>query len=219
MDLLLILTYTGICIAIFKIFRLPLNKWTVPTAILGGIFLIAGLLLLMNYNHPYTKFAREIFVSVPIVPAVRGVVTAVEVIPNQALKKGDVLFRIDPTPFEFEVQRLEALLADAESGAAQLGERLRAAEAATKKARSEGQASESELDRQAREAVEQAKATVTSVSARYTFAEKEENRYRELVATGTVSQERYDRVKHTLDSLKADLQKARAAERQARSVR
>ena len=47
------------------------------------------------------------------------------------------------------------------SGAAQVGERLRAAEANTKKARSEGQASESELDRQARETVEQAKAAVT----------------------------------------------------------
>jgi len=28
MDLLLILTYTAICVAIFKIFRIPLNKWT-----------------------------------------------------------------------------------------------------------------------------------------------------------------------------------------------
>ena len=32
MDLLLILTYTAICVAVFKIFRIPLNKWTVPTA-------------------------------------------------------------------------------------------------------------------------------------------------------------------------------------------
>ena len=37
MDLLLILTYTAICVAIFKIFRIPLNKWTVPTAALGGV--------------------------------------------------------------------------------------------------------------------------------------------------------------------------------------
>lgn len=33
MDLLLILTYTALCIAIFKIFKIPLNKWTVPTAV------------------------------------------------------------------------------------------------------------------------------------------------------------------------------------------
>ena len=40
MELLLILTYTAICVAIFKIFRIPLNKWTLPTAALGGIFMI-----------------------------------------------------------------------------------------------------------------------------------------------------------------------------------
>ena len=39
MDLLLILTYTAICVGIFKIFKIPLNKWTVPTAVLGGVFI------------------------------------------------------------------------------------------------------------------------------------------------------------------------------------
>ena len=42
MDLLLILTYAAMCIAIFKIFKIPLNKWSVPTAVLGGIVLIGG---------------------------------------------------------------------------------------------------------------------------------------------------------------------------------
>ena len=32
MDLLLLLIYAGICTAIFKIFKIPLNKYTVPTA-------------------------------------------------------------------------------------------------------------------------------------------------------------------------------------------
>ena len=50
MDLLLILTYTALCIAVFKIFNIPLNKWTVPTAGLGGVVLVGTLVLLMNYN-------------------------------------------------------------------------------------------------------------------------------------------------------------------------
>ena len=45
MDLLLILTYAGLCIAIFKIFKIPLNKWTVPTAVLGGIGSMPGAVL------------------------------------------------------------------------------------------------------------------------------------------------------------------------------
>jgi hypothetical protein len=36
MDLLLILTYTAIAYAVFKIFKIPVNKWTVPTAALGA---------------------------------------------------------------------------------------------------------------------------------------------------------------------------------------
>ena len=58
MELLMILTYAAICFAIFKIFRIPVNKWTLPTAVLGGIFLIAVILLIMNYNHPFSANAR-----------------------------------------------------------------------------------------------------------------------------------------------------------------
>ena len=215
MDLLIIMTYASICIAIFKIFRLPLNKWTVPTAILGGVVIIATLTLLMNYNHPYTKYAREIFVTVPIVPVVRGMVVDVPVEPNQALAEGDVLFQVDPAPFQFEVQRLEALLADASAGAAQLEERLAAAQAATEQARSDLRASESELDRQAREALDQTSATVVSVRAQLELAKSEEQRYKALVEEGTVARTTYDQARQTLDSIAAELERARAAERQA----
>lgn len=120
MDLLLILTYTAICIAIFKVFKIPLTKWTVPTAILGGIFIVGILILLMNYNHPYTPYAKEYFVSTPINPAVRGVVTSVEVKPNVPVKKGEVLFRLDPTPFEAIVKQKRAALVSAEQEVPQL---------------------------------------------------------------------------------------------------
>ena len=68
MDLLLILTYTAICVGIFKIFKIPLNKWTVPTAVLGGVFIIGALIVLMNYNHPYSELARNYYVSTPSFP-------------------------------------------------------------------------------------------------------------------------------------------------------
>lgn len=120
MDLLLILTYAAICIAIFKIFKIPLTKWTVPTAILGGIVLIGTLLMLMNYNHPYTRFAREYFVTIPIVPAVKGLVTEVNVKANSPIKKGDVLFKIDPIPYLAVVKQKQAALKEAELQVPQL---------------------------------------------------------------------------------------------------
>lgn len=110
MDLLLILTYTAICVAIFKIFRIPLNKWTVPTAALGGVVLIGTLIMLMNYNHPYSEMARNYYLSTPIVPLVKGRVVEVPVQANLPVKKGDVLFRLDDEPFRLKVESLSARL-------------------------------------------------------------------------------------------------------------
>ncbi len=110
MDLLLVLTYASVCIVIFKVFNIPLTKWTVPTAVLGGIVLIGTLIFLMNYNHPYSEIGREYFVTTPIVPAVSGNVVEVPVIPMSPLSKGDVLFKIDPIPFQNRVTSLTALI-------------------------------------------------------------------------------------------------------------
>ncbi|MBV7261839.1 HlyD family secretion protein [Photobacterium sp. 2_MG-2023] len=112
METLLVLSYAAICIFIFKVFRIPLNKWTVPTAVLGGIILVGALVLFMNYNHPHTSLGGEYFVSTPILPNVRGKVIEVPVTPNSPLDEGDILFKIDPTPFQAEVDRLEAQLAE-----------------------------------------------------------------------------------------------------------
>lgn len=114
MDLLLILTYTAFCIAIFKIFRIPLNKWTVPTAVLGGIVLIGGLIFTMNYNHPFSENSREYFVTTPIVPEVSGRVIEVPVKPQMPLTKGDILFRLEDELFQDKLDSIKALLESAQ---------------------------------------------------------------------------------------------------------
>ena len=120
MELLLMLTYAAICVAIFKIFRIPVNKWTLPTAALGGIFLIGFILLVMNYNHPFSANARIYFATTPIMPNVKGRVIDVPVRANAMLKQDDVLFRIDPNPYQFEVDKRRAALSEAEQNVAQL---------------------------------------------------------------------------------------------------
>ena len=129
MDLLLLLTYTAICVVVFKVFKIPLNKWSVPTAALGGAILIGTLIMLMNYNHPYSNMAREFFVTTPIVPAVGGIVTSVEVEPNQLVEKGTILFRVDPKPYESAVRQKQALLAGSQEGVRELEQAVAAARA------------------------------------------------------------------------------------------
>ena len=114
MEILLLSIYGAVCWVVFKAFKIPLNKWTLPTAVLGGMTMLFFLLLLMNYNHPFTKEARIYFFTTPIVPTVRGPVVEVPVEANKPVKKGDVLFRIDPRPYEYTLQQKRAPLAEAE---------------------------------------------------------------------------------------------------------
>ncbi len=147
MDLLLILTYTAFCIAVFKIFKIPLNKWTVPTAVLGGVVLIGTLILLMNYNHPFTQIGQQIYTTTPIVSSVRGKVVEVEVEANTPLKKGDVLFKIDPIPFEAEVIRKQAALAEAQQDVLQLESAYKAAQSDSIQAQADRDKAEREFKR------------------------------------------------------------------------
>lgn len=125
MDMLMILTYTALCIVAFKVFKIKPTKWSVPTAALGGVLLIGGIYMAMNYNHPYANHAREYFYATPISPAVRGKVVEVPVQPNVLLQKGDVLFKIDPKPFQDKINDLTARLKEAEKNLGRYQEMMR----------------------------------------------------------------------------------------------
>jgi multidrug resistance efflux pump len=89
------------------------------------IILIAlGLLLLVYVYHvvsdrvtPYTSQATVDTLLVQIAPEVTGQVTEVGVTDNGPVKKGQVLFRVDPQPFEIALRKAEADLAVAVQGA------------------------------------------------------------------------------------------------------
>jgi len=149
MELLLALIYVSFCIAIFKIFRIPVNQWSLSTAVLGGIIGISLTLLVMNYNHPFTANARIYFAVTPILPTVKGRVVEVPVQANAPLKEGDVLFRIDPKPFEYVVAEKKAALAEGEQNVKQLKASFDQAAAQAERANAQLQLAEQNYDRQA----------------------------------------------------------------------
>jgi multidrug resistance efflux pump len=149
MELLLILLYVSICYVVFKVFRIPVNQWSLATAALGGIIGIALLLLIMNYNHPFTANARIYFAVTPVLPAVKGRVIEVPVQANTPLKEGDVLFRIDPKPYEYVVDQKKAALAEAEQNVRQLKASLDQATAGAERASAQSELAQQNYDRQA----------------------------------------------------------------------
>jgi len=187
MELLLIATYAAICVAVFKIFRIPINKWTVPTAVLGGIFMIAAILLVMNYNHPFTATARIYFATTPIMPTIKGRVIEVPVKTNTQLKDGDVLFRIDPRPYQYVVDKKKAMLAEAEQSVKQL-----------------------------KTSYDQASATVEKVNVQLKLAQDEYARQLQLFEKKVIAQAALDIATRNIDGAKQSLAEAEAAAERAK---
>lgn len=209
-------TYGFLCWLVFKKFKLvPMNGYTIGTAILGGVAILLFIFIILQMYYPTSKDARFYAYTTPIVPQVKGMVIEVPVEPNAPLRKGDILFRLDPAPYEFAVKRLEAQLAGANTNVAQLEKQLRSAEAAKSSAEAEVLAAESDFDRQARESVDQAKEEVVRATSQRELTETHKLRLEELVVSGAVSQEDLDRAVHSFNSSDAALRQAESALRQA----
>jgi multidrug resistance efflux pump len=87
----------------------PFNLfWKISPAIVM-LLLLVGLFIPMGWGAPSGPLivGRH---SVSIVPDVAGEVIDVPVSANKPLKTGDILFRIDPIPFDAQVKALEAQL-------------------------------------------------------------------------------------------------------------
>ena len=141
----------------------------------------------MNYNHPFTTNARIYFAVTPVLPAVRGRVIEVPVETNKPLKQGDVLFRIDPKPYEYVVSQKKASLAEAEQNVKQL---------------------KSSLD--------QATAAAERANAQFSLAQQNYDRQFELFQKQIIAQATLDTFARNLDTARQSLVGARAEEERAR---
>jgi multidrug resistance efflux pump len=98
----------------FKFKWLPWNTTSQVIVVSLPIIGLTVLILTLNVVAPSSSDVRVIKYVINVVPQVRGRVIEVPVEPNRLVKEGEVLFRIDPTPYQLQVNTLEASLADAE---------------------------------------------------------------------------------------------------------
>jgi multidrug resistance efflux pump len=119
--MLIILTlYIVLVWLLFSKLKLIRWGWVSGTiAVLIGAFILAVFLALFNYLTPsgsFTVVARVMEVA----PNVSGQVIEIPVKPNEPVKTGAVLFRLDPAPFQYKVNQLEASLVQAQQQVKQL---------------------------------------------------------------------------------------------------
>ena len=111
MELILLIIYSVIVWLIF--FKFKLLPWNITSQVIVvtiPIIMLTVLILFMNICAPSSSDVRAQNYVIPIVPRVTGQVTEVPIEPNRPIKKGDVLFKIDPVPFEAAANAAEATL-------------------------------------------------------------------------------------------------------------
>jgi membrane fusion protein (multidrug efflux system) len=142
-----------------------LRRLRKPLLLLAPLIVIVAALFFYLHGGRYEETDNAYLQSglVAVSPDVAGRVISVEVRDNQVVHKGDVLFRIDPAPYQAAVDEAEAQLASAisEVGA------LRANYA-------------------------QGQSELAAAEQRVLFANREAARQKELVAEGISSQAQYD---------------------------
>jgi len=91
----------------------PVRKWTLIMLVLAGILLIWY--LAADRLTPCTSQARVHALVVPIASEVSGIVAGVDVRNNQHVKKGQILFRIEPEQYQLALKNAQASLQSAQA--------------------------------------------------------------------------------------------------------
>jgi multidrug resistance efflux pump len=165
----------------------PLRRWTLAILIL--FVLLFGWTLIADRLTPYTGDVSVRTFVVRTVPEVSGKVIEVAVRDNQIVRTGDLLYRIDPTPFSIAVERAEAKLAAA-------GQAVGASTAA----------------------VDAAQAQLVEEMAQRTNVRDQAARVFELVRLGVYPRAKGDQARAELDGAEAQVKQAQAALEQARQA-
>src|SRR4051794_1946990 len=125
MDALLLGIYAFfVWLIFFKYKWLPWNTTSQVITITIPIVALTVLILTLNVVAPSTSDVRVLKYVVNVVPQVKGRVLEVPAEGNRPMKKGDVLFRLDPTPYQLQVNALEAQLANTQGSSRELEEQL-----------------------------------------------------------------------------------------------
>lgn len=184
MEIILLLIYSFFVWLIFFKFKwLPWNFVSQVIVISLPIFAMTALILILNVVAPSSADVRAINYVVQVVPRVTGRVIEVPVEANRPVRKGDILFRIDPVPYQQQLAALEAKVPE-------LSAKLDSADA---------------YQRELGEQLRGARATRAALASRLQLAERRERQTNELASTGAGSRFDHEQAQTEAASLRSDL--------------
>ena len=179
MIILMTLGYIACVMVAFKVIKIKVSPATIAVAVVGGCFLMGGILIVWKQSAPITEqmvLRRHVL---QIIPDTREFVSKVHVNADQTVKKGDSLFEIMPDRFQRAVDEAAAQLKAAKSTVSQLEAAVTAAQAAVKKSAADTATAKAELDTALAIQKEQpdaiAKLKVTEAQQAYILAEADDD--------------------------------------------
>jgi membrane fusion protein, multidrug efflux system len=186
----------------------PTKKRSVRTRVVAGALIVALAAFawwLYARHFEETDDAQIDGDITAVSPRVAGTVVAVHVVDHQQVKKGDLLFELDPTDLEVAVAQARAAVAQAE--AAYQAENPSVAITETSN-RASVAAAEDEVQN-ARAELAAAKHELDQAEAQNRFAQLQLQRGKQLVASNTISQNDYDQRVSAADVARANVEAAR----------
>ncbi len=96
-----------------KIFAVTVKNVSIFVSV--GVVMISAVVFAWWTFAPTTADGRVFQYVIPIVPNVKGVVVEVPIEGTEIVEEGAELFKIDPTPYQFAVDQLEASIEQAEA--------------------------------------------------------------------------------------------------------
>jgi multidrug resistance efflux pump len=195
MEIILLAIYAYLAwLVYFKFKWLPWNIVTQVITITIPIIGLTALILFLNIVAPSSHDVRVVNYVVPINPPVRGLVTDVPIEPNEPIRKGDVLFQVDPEPFAIAVRNYQAQIASLQ------------AQLVTAQADS----------RNYEEQLKSAAGQRVAIESQLALARMRLQQFEELAASGAGNRFDFEQAQADLRNLEGQLSSASAAEQQAR---
>ena len=195
MEVLLLGIYCFFAWLIFFKFKwLPWNLTSQVITVTIPIIALAVLMLFLNIVAPTSGDVRAQNYVIPIVPRVSGQVTEVPIEPNRPIQKGEVLFKIDPVPFQAALKAAEATLAQ------------------NRVALVTAEATQRGLEDQ----LKQAAAKKAALTPRIELARKRVEQFTQLVATGAGKRFDLEQAQSDLANLESEFAAAEATESQVK---
>jgi membrane fusion protein (multidrug efflux system) len=168
--------------------RTGLRRWRWPLILCGPLVILAlvAWFVLTGGRTQSTDNAYVQIAKTPVAPSIAGRVTEILVRENQVVRRGQVLFRLDPRDVQANLQEAQAGLANAQLQMTQL-----------------------------RAAYQREIANVSAAEETVRYTAAEAARQRQLAAAGVASRQQVDQAVHAAQQAREQLAAARQAQAQA----